>query len=194
MDALCVGMSRGSSRKGGAEGSWFPTIRNGALKSHQALALMQWTDVTTFQHNPLWFYRKCWKTSFLRNLKKWDLTTAELQPPVFIRHYFRCMYLANYFKDFTVHLSLFCTPQTEAGCSLQFMTERETKAWEQLWFAGPVIGWLWEHDTVVHTVIVDSHTSLPSFSSSSSLFSLWKSSQAAAVVGKQPACCHNSYT
>ena len=71
------------------------------------------------------------------------------------------MYLANYFKAFTVHLSLFCTPKTEACCSLHFMTRRQTKAWEQLWFAGPVIGWLWEHDTVVHTVIVDSHTSLP---------------------------------
>lgn len=31
---------------------------------------------------------------------------------------------------------------------------------------GPVISWLWGHDTVVHTIVVDSHTSLPSSSSS----------------------------
>lgn len=31
---------------------------------------------------------------------------------------------------------------------------------------GPVISWLWGHNTVVHTIVVDSHTSLPSSSSS----------------------------
>lgn len=30
--------------------------------------------------------------------------------------------------------------------------------------ASPVISWLWGHNTVVHTVVVDSHTSLPSYS------------------------------
>lgn len=48
--------------------------------------------------------------------------------------------------------------------------------------------------TVVHTVAVASHTSLPFPPPPPPPLLLWKSSQAAVAVGKRPTCCHSSYT
>lgn len=96
MDALCVGMSRGSSRKGGAEGSWFPTIRNGALRSHQALALMQWTQhwCNHILTQSAVILPQVLENIFLRNLKN------EMRP-----HYGRASAASLHMSLFSPHVS-----------------------------------------------------------------------------------------
>lgn len=104
---------------------------------------------------------------FLRNVNGRDQFSWSLYHILYLYIYiyvtiFFCTYWSNHLKS-AAYTVLYLLPQTEAGRELRKTLRKASLG--TVGIGGPLISWLWEHNTVVHTIVVDSHTSLPSSSS-----------------------------